>query len=713
MRPHGGTEEEPQVLAPVKGPDLMTPATDFANEAPGPPSQSYACLDVISFDNFVAPRLKHFAGIDGERSHSPESGGESPMSFIHSPMAIQEESMAPETPPKTRSKTLRIIDFWGKSPEPQNSNPATENTDKGNTSKSHSRELQVVTSSTDREVRRVEPSFGNCGRPDATRSMLYNWHVLRMDSIRILDPLWEGFRGSTQDYELLKLLAQTHEYQRWWLIVVDDFACPQCVETLRLQRAHPRTFRRAIKSLKSKYARHAYCDCGRCKVMCTHTHHDSNKVTQFFSKLGRENSNRIRNIVFETRDDLLPDADVLVSVAHNVGRYFPDVQNLEINFHFGNSVLQDINWPFMLLSRAKLLVTPSLTSTSTSRLLSTSSSFTMAQKITNWVAPGDKSGEFKRGASVFRNHISREAGAEFPAEKGRYHLYVSYACPWAHRALIVRKLKGLEDIVPFTAVHWHMGEKGWRFATADDKDAPGENVGPDPVKGHEKYTHLRQIYFQVDPDYTGRFTVPTLYDTVQGKIVSNESADIIRMFYSEFDDLLPQKYKDVVLFPKDLQSKIEETNGWTYDLINNGVYKSGFATTPEAYEKNVLALFEALDKVEKHLQSSPGPFYWGDKVTEGDVRLYTTIVRFDPVYVQHFKTNIRDIRSGYPAIHKWLRNLYWNVPAFGETTQFEHIKRHYTKSHSQINPYGITPVGPLPNILKVDEEVGAVQSAAK
>ncbi|OBU00454.2 S-glutathionyl-(chloro)hydroquinone reductase [Pseudogymnoascus verrucosus] len=366
----------------------------------------------------------------------------------------------------------------------------------------------------------------------------------------------------------------------------------------------------------------------------------------------------------------------------------------------------------MLLSRGKLLVTPNITTTS--RLFSTSSpSFTMATKISNWVDPKDKSGEFKRGASVFRNHISREAGAEFPAEKGRYHLYVSYACPWAHRTLIVRKLKGLEDIVPFTAVHWHMGENGWRFATAKDKDAPGENVGSDPVAGHEKYTHLRQIYFQVDPNYTGRFTVPTLYDTVQHKIVSNESADIIRMFYSEFDDILPQKYKDVVLFPENLQAKIEEANGWIYDLINNGVYKSGFATTQEAYEKNVVALFEALNRVEKHLESSPGPYYWGDKVTEGDVRLYTTIVRFDSVYVQHFKTNLRDIRSGYPAIHKWLRNLYWNVPAFGETTQFEHIKRHYTKSHPQINPFGITPVGPIPNILKVDEEVTAVKSASK
>ncbi|KFZ03008.1 hypothetical protein V502_11315 [Pseudogymnoascus sp. VKM F-4520 (FW-2644)] len=685
MRPPGGPQEEPQVLAPVKGPDLVAPVTDLANKAPEPSSQSYACLDIISFEHFVPPRLKHFGGIDGQGRHEPESATEGLTIFTDLPMAIQEEPVPLETPTRARSRTLRIIDIWGKSPEPRNSNPTIEDTNKGNTNKSHSRELQLVTSSTNREVRRVqgEASPENCGRPDVTRSMLYNWHLLRMDNIRILDPLWEGIRGSAHDYELLKLLAQTHEHQRWWLIVVDDFACPQCVEALRLQRMHPRSLRKAIKSLKSRCTRHAHCDGGRCKVICTHTHRDCNKVTQFFSKLGRENSSRMRNIVFETREDLLPDADVLVPVAHNVGRYFPDVQNIEINFHFGD------------------------------RLFSTSSSFTMAQKITNWVDPKDKSGEFKRGASVFRNSISREAGAEFPAEKGRYHLYVSYACPWAHRTLIVRKLKGLEDIVPFTAVHWHMGENGWRFATADDKDAPGENVGPDPVASHEKFTHLRQIYFKVDPNYTGRFTVPTLYDTVQHKIVSNESADIIRMFYSEFDDILPQKYKDVVLFPEGLRTKIEDTNSWTYDLINNGVYKSGFATTQEAYEKNVVALFEALDRVEKHLESSPGPYYWGDKVTEGDVRLYTTIVRFDAVYVQHFKTNLRDIRSGYPAIHKWLRNLYWNVPAFGETTQFEHIKRHYTKSHPQINPFGITPVGPLPDILKEDEEVSAVKSATK
>jgi putative glutathione S-transferase len=257
-----------------------------------------------------------------------------------------------------------------------------------------------------------------------------------------------------------------------------------------------------------------------------------------------------------------------------------------------------------------------------------------------------------------------------------------------------------------------MGEKGWRFATKDDKDAPGAEVTADPIKGHEKYTHLREIYFQVDPEYTGRFTVPTLYDVKQGKIVSNESSEIIRMFYTEFDDIIEEKYKNVNLFPENLQQEIEATNDWTYNDINNGVYKSGFATTQEAYNKAVTTLFNSLDRVEQHLSTiTSGPFYYGPNITEADVRLYTTIVRFDVVYVQHFKTNIRTIRADYPYIHRWLRNLYWNVPAFGETTEFTHIKNHYTKSHTQINQFSITPLGPEPPILKVGEEVAAVRFA--
>lgn len=331
-------------------------------------------------------------------------------------------------------------------------------------------------------------------------------------------------------------------------------------------------------------------------------------------------------------------------------------------------------------------------------------------KITDWVNPNDKSGEFKRQASVFRNFISRESGAEFPPEKGRYHLYVSYACPWAHRTLITRKLKGLEDIISFSSVHWHLGEKGWRFATADE-NLPGENTIPDPL--HPEYTHIREIYFSNEPNYTGRFTVPVLFDKKTNRIVSNESAEIIRMLYYEFDDLLPEQYKKIDLFPSALRSDIDASNEWIYNDINNGVYKSGFATTQEAYDKAVTTLFSSLDKVEAHLskqQASSKFSFFGNTVTEADIRLYTTIIRFDPVYVQHFKCNLRDIRSGFPAIHRWVRGLYWDIDAFRSTTDFEHIKKHYTKSHKQINQFAITPLGPVPDILPKDEEVPAVKA---
>jgi putative glutathione S-transferase len=193
--------------------------------------------------------------------------------------------------------------------------------------------------------------------------------------------------------------------------------------------------------------------------------------------------------------------------------------------------------------------------------------------ITDWASPAYHNGEFKRPASVFRNWIENKPNAEFPPEKGRYHLYVSYACPWAHRTLIVRQLKGLEDIISYNSVHWHMGEKGWRFATPDE-NVPG-NTTPDPL--HNEYTHLRDIYFEQNPDYEGRFTVPTLYDKKAKKIVSNESAEIIRMLYYAFDDVIDEKYRGVDLFPEKMRKDIEEMNGWVYDDVNNGVYKSGFA----------------------------------------------------------------------------------------------------------------------------------------
>ncbi|KAL7784142.1 glutathione S-transferase [Trichoderma ceciliae] len=328
--------------------------------------------------------------------------------------------------------------------------------------------------------------------------------------------------------------------------------------------------------------------------------------------------------------------------------------------------------------------------------------------ITNWKSFSDKSGNFQRPQTVFRSRVSKESGSKFPAESGRYHLYVSYACPWAHRVLIARKLKGLEDIIPFTSVHWLLKDGGWRFATAEDNDAEGENVTLDPL--HEGFTHLRQVYFESDPDYQARFSVPVLYDKIQKVTVNNESSEILRMFGTEFDDVIDQKYRLVSLYPEALQSQIDELQAWHYDAINNGVYKCGIATTQEAYERAVTDLFEALDKFEKHLESTGGPYWFGQNITEVDIRLYVTIIRFDPVYVQHFKCNIRDIRSGYPRIHKWLRNLYWNIPAFKETTNFLHIKNHYTKSHTPINPISITPVGPLPHILPLDEEVTAVKA---
>lgn len=191
----------------------------------------------------------------------------------------------------------------------------------------------------------------------------------------------------------------------------------------------------------------------------------------------------------------------------------------------------------------------------------------------------------------------------------------------ATRAIIARKLKGLEDYITVSSVHWHLGDKGWRFPTAEDTDAEGDHVVPDPV--HPDFTHLRDIYFESEPAYEGRFTVPVLYDKTARAIVNNESSEILRMFGTVFDEQLDPQFRDVVLYPEALQAQIDGANEWQYDLINNGVYKSGFATTAEAYEKNVTALFEALDRAEKHLeeQESEGPFYFGKQLTEVDIRL--------------------------------------------------------------------------------------------
>ena len=248
------------------------------------------------------------------------------------------------------------------------------------------------------------------------------------------------------------------------------------------------------------------------------------------------------------------------------------------------------------------------------------------------------------------------------------------------RSLLPAATRQLTNLVP----------PGWRFAEKGE-DVSGDLTTPDPL--HKDFTHLRDIYFEQDPDYSGRFTVPTLYDKKTNKIVSNESSEIIRMFYTAFDDQLPEEYKKIDLFPKNLQKDIEEMNEWVYNDINNGVYRSGFATcvfpplpstyltsshnsTEEAYTKAVTTLFQSLDRIESHLASSTTPYLLSSPhITEADIRLYTTIVRFDPVYVQHFKCNVRDIRSGYPHLHRWVRGLYWGHEAFGGTTEFEHIRK--------------------------------------
>lgn len=316
----------------------------------------------------------------------------------------------------------------------------------------------------------------------------------------------------------------------------------------------------------------------------------------------------------------------------------------------------------------------------------------------------DKTGAFKRQALSFRNWILAAKDADFPAESNRYHLYVSYACPWAHRVLIGRQLKGLDKHISVSVVHWHMDSKGWRFPSKEDlekkKTAQDETFGtPDHLYGFER---LLQLYYKADPEYGGRFTVPVLWDKKKETIVNNELSEILRMLNSEFNGIVSSDHAAVDLYPEELRLQIDEINSWVYDTINNGVYKAGFSTKQEIYEQEVTTVFKSLDRVEEILKENHKKghkFLLGNHLTEADVRLFTTIVRFDAIYHQHFKCNLRMIRHDYPYIHDWLRLLYWKVPGVQETTNFDHIKWHYTKSHPAINPHGITPVGPVPSIL--------------
>ena len=293
-----------------------------------------------------------------------------------------------------------------------------------------------------------------------------------------------------------------------------------------------------------------------------------------------------------------------------------------------------------------------------------------------WYDTSKSGGAFQRSESRFRDHVT-PGGGRFPAQPGRYRLYVSLACPWAHRTLVFRALKGLEDAIPVSVVHWHMGEQGWTFQ-------PGPGVVPDP-DGAE---YLHQVYTRVDPSITTRVTVPVLWDTLERTIVSNESADIIRMLNSAFDGVgaCPGDF-----YPEPLRAEIDALNARIYATVNNGVYKAGFATTQAAYEDAVLPLFETLDWLDRHLARRR--FLCGDEVTEADWRLWTTRVRFDAVYVGHFKCNIRRLVD-YPNLWGYARDLY-AVPGIKATVDFAHIKNHYYGSHPTVNPAGIVPAGPV------------------
>ncbi len=297
-----------------------------------------------------------------------------------------------------------------------------------------------------------------------------------------------------------------------------------------------------------------------------------------------------------------------------------------------------------------------------------------------WYDTKSTGGRFVRQDSAFRDWIRADGSTPFTPDKGRYHLYVSLACPWAHRTLIVRRLKGLEDAITFSAVHPYMGENGWTFQNADETPA----VSGDPLFGRD---FLHEIYTQADPKYTGRVTVPVLWDRELGTIVSNESSEIIRMFNAEFGELADDS---IDLYPEALREAIDETNDFVYPNVNNGVYRCGFATSQDAYEEAFGQLFSALDQLDERLASQR--FLLGDVATEADWRLFTTLLRFDAVYVGHFKCNRQRI-ADYPALSGYLRDLY-QTPGIAETVNLEHIKRHYYESHDTINPTGVVPVGP-------------------
>lgn len=311
-----------------------------------------------------------------------------------------------------------------------------------------------------------------------------------------------------------------------------------------------------------------------------------------------------------------------------------------------------------------------------------------------WYDTDSTGGRFIRGDAQFRNWVTSDGSVGpsgeggFKAEPGRYHLYVSLACPWANRTLIFRALKGLEDMISVSVVNPYMGENGWTF-----EPAPG--VVPDPV-GNADYMY--QVYLRAQPDYTGRVTVPVLWDLERDTIVSNESAEIIRMFNSAFDEV-GAKAGDYA--PDDLLPRIDAVNADIYDSINNGVYKTGFATAQDVYEQEVNKVFAKLDELETLLGRQP--WLAGDRITEADWRLFTTLIRFDAVYHGHFKCNLKRL-ADYKNLWSYTRELY-QQPGVAATVNFDHIKQHYYRSHHTINPNGIVPAGPVLDLEQAPDRV--------
>ena len=296
-----------------------------------------------------------------------------------------------------------------------------------------------------------------------------------------------------------------------------------------------------------------------------------------------------------------------------------------------------------------------------------------------------ESGEFQRQEDAFREWISADGSTPYPAATGRYHLYVSLACPWASRTVIFRMLKGLEDAIGMTIVDPIRDERGWAF-----RDGPGHST--DPVNG---FKFLSEAYAATDPNFDGRVTVPVLWDKETKKIVNNCEDDICRMFNDAFNAVAQNK--DVDLFPKEIAQGQEKLSDFLYDHVNNGVYKAGFATHQRPYEISCLKLFEALDELEARLSQSR--YLFGNRIVEADWRLFCTLIRFDVVYHGHFKCNLRRIID-YPNLQSYLMDLY-QQPGIADTVNFDHIKRHYYMTHTEINPTRIVPIGPALDLTKV------------